>query len=181
MYTCSVLLSKLVIEYYTYLFTSTWVRTTTTLWPPLKLCLFPCVRRIKDPDHRIAWKDFAEFTADTPVRLLDYHFQPVWSLCEPCEHAYNYVVKSETAERDESWLLKRLNITDVKLGRQSVPPGGSLVNSNPSDKIKFYMSQLSDKTRRKLYEIYENDFKVFGYAFDFETLESDGFDWGLPG
>lgn len=137
----------------------------------------PFVRRIKDPNHRIAWKDFAEFTAEygTSVSLLDYHFKPVWSLCEPCDYAYSYIVKSETVERDESWLLTRLGIADVKLGRHGVPPGGSLVNANPSDKIKFYMSQLSDQTRRKLFRIYEKDFKLFGYTFDFETLESGGF------
>nr|XP_039250638.1 carbohydrate sulfotransferase 10-like [Styela clava] len=134
--------------------------------------------REKDPNHRMSWKDFAEFVADTGTRpqSLDYHFTPTVEICKPCDYAYTYILKAESVDIDESWLLRRLNITDIDVGRKGVPPGGSIVNANPSDNIKKHMSQLKSSVRRKLYDVYKEDFLTFGYTFDFRTLNSGGFD-----
>lgn len=50
-----------------------------------------------------------------------------------------------------------------------------MLNESPSDKIKHYMSQLADDTIKTLFQVYKNDFRIFGYTFDFKTLESGGF------
>lgn len=135
------------------------------------------VRRLTDGNHHIAWKDFAEFIAHQghDFAKLDYHYKPISYLCKPCEYAYSYVVKSETIDRDQEWLLRRLNITDIGLGRNGTPPGGSLVNESPNDKIKHYMSQLTGDTIKTLFKVYEKDFQIFGYTFNFKTLDSGGF------
>lgn len=139
---------------------------------------YPYHRKHKDPNHQMAFEDFAKFLAyyGGGQNSIDYHFTTAQQLCKPCEYAYTYILKTESVDIDEPWLLKRLNITDITLGRMGVPPGGSIVNASPSDNIKKYISRLHPDVIQKLYKIYEYDFRIFGYTFDLETLESGGFE-----
>lgn len=86
------------------------------------------------------------------------------------------MVKAESIDADEQWLMKRLGVSDFVLLRAGSPGGGSAVNSDLKGNIRMFMQKLSPETIRGLYELYKDDFEIFGYTFDFNTLEAGGFE-----
>lgn len=125
----------------------------------------------------MAFEDFARYVAyfGHTNQNLDTHFIPAHVKCRPCFFDYQYILKAENVDADEPWLLRRLNLTDVSIGRKGIPPGGSVVNNNVKANIKKFMSALQPEVIEKLYKIYEKDFQYFGYTFNKTTLEAGGF------
>lgn len=131
------------------------------------------------PAHVLSFKDFAQYVAENgkSVKSLDYHFKPASYICKPCEYAYTYVAKAESADRDQKWLRERFNISDLPFIRRGVATNGySVMENNPSDKIESIFSSLDAEVIKKLYLVYKMDFLSFGYTFNFKTLKSGGFD-----
>lgn len=135
-------------------------------------------RKEIDADRVFSFRDFARFAAENQraVRVADAHFAPATTVCSPCRYNFTYVVKAESIDTDERWLLKRLGLSDVGLKRQGSPHEGSPVNSDLKGNIKKFMQKLSPETIRGLFELYREDFEIFGYTFDFNTLEAGGFE-----
>nr|XP_039250587.1 carbohydrate sulfotransferase 10-like [Styela clava] len=126
----------------------------------------------------LAFEDLARYIADhgRDERKLDYHFMPATSLCKPCNYAYTYILKAESVDKDQQWLMNRINMTDLKVVRRGVNKKGSLLQINPSDSIKEYMSKLDLEVVKKLYTVYVKDFVYFGYTFSLTTMKSGGFE-----
>nr|XP_039251199.1 uncharacterized protein LOC120328736 [Styela clava] len=131
-----------------------------------------------DKTHVMAFEDFATYAADNPkvMKTLDGHFIPISTLCKPCSLDFVYILKAESADVDEPWLKRRLGMEDINVLRHGIGPGGSVINENPRTNIKKYISTLRPNVIAKLYEIYEQDFTIFGYTFNFTTLEAGGFE-----
>nr|XP_039250366.1 uncharacterized protein LOC120328046 [Styela clava] len=129
-------------------------------------------------DHAMSFKDLATYIANIHGngRYFDMHFHPISKICELCEYDYTYILKAESVDQDEPWLMKRLNLTDVTIRKRNMAIGGSLINNNPKVNIKKYMSMLPPTVVQKLYKLYEADFDYFGYTFNLTTLEAGGFE-----
>lgn len=126
----------------------------------------------------MSFRDFARFVSDNQqaVRTRDAHFAPATTVCPPCEYDYTYIMKAESFDADEEWVMGRLGLSDLRVGRRGSPPGGSVVNKDLKGNIKKFMSQLSASVIRGLYNLYREDFEYFGYTFDFDTLMAGGFE-----
>lgn len=116
--------------------------------------------------HDATFLEFASYIIDQFEMKVppDPHWQPLTEVCQPCFIPYDAVVKMETLHDDVDLLFRRIGATEI--GRHVWNP---LRNKRPvtsTDRVKEAMQQLSSIQRRKLYNIYENDFKIFGYQYD---------------
>ncbi|KAG9349818.1 hypothetical protein JZ751_026171 [Albula glossodonta] len=85
------------------------------------------------------------------------HWRQVHRLCHPCQINYDFVGKMETVEEDAEHLLRILrvdNIVQFPAGRR---------NRTTSNWEQAWFANIPYELRRRLYELYEADFKVFGY------------------
>ncbi|XP_073765141.1 carbohydrate sulfotransferase 12-like [Danio rerio] len=85
------------------------------------------------------------------------HWQQMHRLCHPCQIDYDFIGKLETLDEDTEHLLKILGL-DKHI---HFPPGYE--NRTAVDWEKEWFANISVADRRKLYSLYETDFKLFGY------------------
>lgn len=86
-------------------------------------------------------------------------------LCHPCIIQYDFVGHQETLQQDAEQLLKILNLEDeIKF-----PPSYENMTSLSSVLDWFRTVPLED--RRKLYDLYERDFTLFGYRKPSELFD----------
>ncbi|XP_041821626.1 carbohydrate sulfotransferase 12-like [Chelmon rostratus] len=99
------------------------------------------------------------------TQAYDPHWRQMYRLCHPCLIKYDFVGHQETLQEDAEQLFKMLQLEDdIK-----VPPSYENVTSSGSVEDWFRTVPLED--RRKLYKIYERDFRLFGYQRPAELLD----------
>lgn len=101
---------------------------------------------------------------------IDEHWEPINEYCSLCNSismkAFRYILKFEELEDEESMFL---NHAGWYLGKEDL---GSKLNVNRPDDIPgneltlLYLSVLSEKQIKDLYEVYKLDFLLFDYSFD---------------
>uniref|UniRef100_A0AAV2K1M5 Carbohydrate sulfotransferase n=1 Tax=Knipowitschia caucasica TaxID=637954 RepID=A0AAV2K1M5_KNICA len=105
-----------------------------------------------------SFQQFLEFITDPDIlrtHRLDVHWRPQHQLCLPCTIKYDFVGHQETLQEDADLLLKMLNIDIAFPHSPSIP--------NNADSVKVWFKSVPKATMRKLYKMYELDFKLFGY------------------
>ncbi|XP_002741234.1 carbohydrate sulfotransferase 9-like [Saccoglossus kowalevskii] len=90
----------------------------------------------------------------------DVHWQTYEKLCKPCDVQYDIIGKYETLSRDANYVLQYIGADDVVTFPGWEPHG---TNSSLSLLTNEYFSKVRKSEIEKLYAIYENDFKMFGY------------------
>ncbi|KAM6908924.1 carbohydrate sulfotransferase 12-like [Xenentodon cancila] len=105
--------------------------------------------------------DFIQYLLD-PITQWHQPFEPHWRqmyrLCHPCSIQYDFIGHQETLTEDAEELLKILKLQDdIKL-----PP--SYVNMTSTEFVMNWFKTIPLEERRKLYNIYEKDFQLFGYS-----------------
>ena len=107
-------------------------------------------------------KNVSEGTAVTGLKYLNKHWAQYSTLCHPCHIDYDYIVKFETIREDAAFVLSKLGPHHECL-EEKYP--GLFRKSEPSSlKVyKKYLAQLTTGQMKKLREIYNIDFKLFGY------------------
>uniref|UniRef100_A0A671VVW3 Carbohydrate sulfotransferase n=1 Tax=Sparus aurata TaxID=8175 RepID=A0A671VVW3_SPAAU len=103
---------------------------------------------------------FIQYLID-PEREKEGLFEPHWrqmhKLCHPCLIQYDFVGHQETLQDDAELLLKTLKLEDdIKF-----PP--SYENMTSPDYVLTWFRKVPLEDRRKLYKLYEGDFRLFGY------------------
>ena len=102
------------------------------------------------------------------VSSLDPHWRPSSSFCRPCQVDFHYVLKFETL-REEEEAFKALMQFEAYL-----PDQHRNVNKakDLSDKelVEVYFEQLSTEDVEGLFRVYEEDFRMFGYAFHYRNM-----------
>ena len=118
----------------------------------------------------------------------DPHWRPYSLSCSACMMPYNNIIHFEHLKQEESWIIKKLsagnilghryifnniglkcNITFFSYTRWENRDKDGEVTSR--EKLLFkYFNLLDDDEIQDLYNIYENDFKLFGYNFQFRDL-----------
>ncbi|XP_056144571.1 carbohydrate sulfotransferase 12 [Lampris incognitus] len=85
------------------------------------------------------------------------HWRQVYRLCHPCQIQYDFVGHLETVEEDAEHLLRQLKVDNV------VEFPTSHRNLTASSWEADWFSTVPPVSRRKLYKLYEPDFRLFGY------------------
>lgn len=85
------------------------------------------------------------------------HWRQVYRLCHPCQIQYDFVGHLETADEDAEHLLRLLKVDNVV--EFPVTPRNVTNSSWETD----WFRTVPLETRRKLYKLYEPDFRLFGY------------------
>ncbi|XP_070849912.1 carbohydrate sulfotransferase 12-like [Chaetodon trifascialis] len=95
----------------------------------------------------------------------DPHWRQMYRLCYPCAIQYDFIGHQETLQEDAEQLFKILKLQDdVK-----IPP--SYDNVTTSGSVEDWFETVPLEARRKLYKIYERDFRLFGYERPVELLD----------
>ncbi|XP_047449843.1 carbohydrate sulfotransferase 12-like [Mugil cephalus] len=116
----------------------------------------------------VSFYNFIQYILD-PRTEAYVSFEPHWKqmhrLCHPCLIDYDFVGHQETLQDDAKELLKTLKLEhDINF-----PPSYENMTSPKSVTDWFRTVPLED--RRKLYKLYEGDFKLLGYRKPSELLD----------
>lgn len=87
------------------------------------------------------------------------HWQPIYQLCYPCALNYTYIANYEHLVEHSEQLLAMIGAE----GKVSFPLTRT---SGTRKRMASYFAQLPIEDIAKLYEMYRNDFKLFGYELD---------------
>ncbi|KAM4536988.1 carbohydrate sulfotransferase 12-like [Odontesthes bonariensis] len=114
------------------------------------------------------FSNFVKFLGDPQTEkkgLFDPHWKQMNRLCQPCLIEYDLIGHQETLDEDAQELLKMFKVeNDLKF-----PP--SKVDVTTYDYIKDWFKAVPLEDRRKLYDVYERDFRLFGYERPNELLD----------
>ncbi|XP_068164817.1 carbohydrate sulfotransferase 12-like isoform X2 [Antennarius striatus] len=126
---------------------------------------------VETKEHAIAsgvsptFHNFVQYLIDPKTRKpFDEHWRPMYQLCHPCLIQYDFIGHQETLQEDTNQLLKILELEKWKF-----PPANQ--NVTAQDSMFNWFKPVLMEERRKLYELYEMDFKLFGYSKPVELLD----------
>ncbi|XP_068455744.1 carbohydrate sulfotransferase 12-like [Clinocottus analis] len=114
----------------------------------------------------LSFYNFIQYLVDSQTpRPFEPHWRPMNRLCQPCLIQYDFIGHLENLQQEVGQLMKILMLEDdIKL----LP---SYPNMTSSDSLWSWFSTVPLEDRRKLYQIYEEDFKLFGYRTPVELLD----------
>ncbi|XP_064112087.1 carbohydrate sulfotransferase 10-like [Macrobrachium nipponense] len=113
------------------------------------------------------FEEFVQYVIDSTAdlkTLKDWKkvicWQPYWTKCGVCAHDFQMIMKTETMEEDERFLVKLANLHELDKVHE-------WRHSKKSDieKEEFF-KQLSTEQVHSLYQRYHLDFLLFGYSID---------------
>jgi len=96
---------------------------------------------------------------DSLCQSMDSHWRPYYASCSYCDLQYNFISKMENLQRDLQVIFT--DILNVELDKEyhsNERNGDSIRN-----KTIQYIQELSEDTKKQLYEVYRHDFEMFDY------------------
>lgn len=87
----------------------------------------------------------------------DEHWRQAIHLCHPCLIDYDFIGKMETINEDAAHLLRMLQVDNIVNFRPRT------IKYTDQSELKTWFANIPMEWRRKLYKIYEADFRLFGY------------------
>uniref|UniRef100_A0A1A7WAR3 Carbohydrate sulfotransferase n=1 Tax=Iconisemion striatum TaxID=60296 RepID=A0A1A7WAR3_9TELE len=117
---------------------------------------------------RPSFYNFIQYLLD-PQTEISEPFEPHWRqmhrLCHPCLIKYDFIGHQETLKNDAQELLRMLKLE----GKIKFPP--VYENTTSSNSVLSWFKTVPLKDRRRLYRLYEQDFRLFGYRRPSEILD----------
>nr|XP_033342540.1 carbohydrate sulfotransferase 11-like [Megalopta genalis] len=104
--------------------------------------------------------EFLHFIAEE--KYFDEHWAPFIDTCEPCLIQYNYILKFDTFDRDQQFLIQELGLGNYlyeKSDLKNINPRGVTTTAL----VKEYMQNVPRSLLDVINKVYENDFKLFSY------------------
>ncbi|XP_029949848.1 carbohydrate sulfotransferase 12-like [Salarias fasciatus] len=89
--------------------------------------------------------------------LFNEHWRQIYRLCHPCQVKYDFIGRLETLDTDAEQVLKLMKVDNL-LHFPSAYQNLTVVSW-----VRDWFEQIPFEARRKLYKLYEPDFKLFGY------------------
>ena len=101
------------------------------------------------------------------------HWCPIIDYCSVCSMNYNYILKFEHYAEENLAFMQSVQL-DQYLPEDNdfhkVVNGNHGQHKSSSEITKLYFEVLSNEEIMKLFEIYQNDFRLFGYSFTFRNV-----------
>ncbi len=111
---------------------------------------------------------FWEFVQEVLAGVRDEHWDPIASFCSVCDLEYNIIVHFEKLEFESQFVENLIDSNHVsKQGLMHFNPTLPL-GMTQDELTKLYFQQLSAQDVEGLYKLYELDFRLFGYTFEYE-------------
>ena len=110
-----------------------------------------------------SWWEFVQWilaNGDHPERY-DEHWKPMSLFCSVCTVPYNFILHFENLEREEQLLVDLWNVSGIVSSRWENRNDRGLAKKEIRD---GYLGLLDRKEVDQLYELYKDDFLLFGYT-----------------
>ncbi|XP_013187507.1 carbohydrate sulfotransferase 11 isoform X1 [Amyelois transitella] len=108
------------------------------------------------------FEEFVAYVLDEwkAKRMLDMHWTPYSRFCTPCKFNFDVILKFETLDEDQRFLIQLARLQDV------VKPEwrNSGKGTNTLHNMNHLYSRLTRKQLDGLYNLYKNDFLLFNYT-----------------
>ncbi|XP_023727939.1 carbohydrate sulfotransferase 11 isoform X2 [Cryptotermes secundus] len=113
------------------------------------------------------WPTFSEFVQylvniQQKGDPFDMHWTPITHFCTPCQVDFDIILKFETLQEDQNYLIHQAGLQDVIRPEWKNPAKGRTT----TELVTSYYSQLTTAQIFQLYHIYRYDFELFGYTLD---------------
>ena len=114
-------------------------------------------RKVENPGNLTpSPQEFAQYLIDlsltTPYENWDDHIKPLWASCPFCSVNFDIIGQMETYDEDAKFIIENLQL-DLEIGE----------HKNHGGKKRDFYEQIPLDMVEKLYEIYKEDFEMFGY------------------
>ena len=116
-------------------------------------------------DSYPSWWEFVQSVIHTSSDSYDEHWKPASLYCSVCSFPYNRILHFENIQTEEKFFAEEMS------AEQLIHPRWENRNNEGLHKEEVlgkYFNLLDDKDIRALYKIYEDDFKMFGYQFEYK-------------
>ncbi|XP_048483818.1 carbohydrate sulfotransferase 11 isoform X2 [Plutella xylostella] len=110
------------------------------------------------------FEEFVSYVLDEfkAARVLDMHWTPYTGFCTPCKFYFDVILKFETLDEDQRFLIQLARLQDV------VKPEwrNSGKGTKTSNTINHLYSRITRPQLNGLYNLYKNDFQLFNYSIE---------------
>lgn len=108
----------------------------------------------------VSFREFVQYLINEGLEeeASNEHWKPIYQLCRPCTLNYTFIGKYEKFDEDAQILLQMIDAPEIRFPKTR--SGGT------SEILTLYYQQLSLSEIERLYRLYENDFKLFGYSLE---------------
>ncbi|CAH2042376.1 unnamed protein product, partial [Iphiclides podalirius] len=119
------------------------------------------------------FEEFVAYVLDEAraKRTLDMHWTPYTNFCTPCKFNFDVILKFETLDEDQRFLIQMARLQDV------VKPEwrNSGKGTNTLHNINHLYSRLKKSQLDGLHKLYRYDFQLFNYTIDnyYEIVKED--------
>ena len=121
----------------------------------------------------ITFTEFVNFVTSSmdneDINKLDIHWKPVSRICNPCAVRYDVVIEHDNHSEESQMLVDYLQMNKPNSNPLYFEPYPRI---STRDKCNKYFTRLSKGLRQKLYELYRDDFLLFGYECNIESESS---------
>lgn len=93
-------------------------------------------------------------------RYFNTHWQSIKYTCQPCYVNYNFISHTETSTEDSAYILDKIFEDQLVMENINGPYQKSIY------KVKPIFDKLDFKLVQDVYEIYKDDFLMFGYSLE---------------
>lgn len=93
---------------------------------------------------------------------VDMHWVPINSFCTPCLVNFDFILKFDTLQEDQSYLIKHLKLESILSPRWRNQARGK----DTKESTEEYYSQLSKNQVHQLYYMYMYDFEMFNFTMN---------------
>lgn len=121
----------------------------------------------KDPSNRdlengdnVTFREFIDYLIEEGVadESANEHWRPISQLCQPCLLNYTFIGKYEKFDDDAKLILKMIDAPFIQFPQNK--------SGRTADHLRLYFASLPLEKIKQLYDLYELDFKLFGYDLE---------------
>ncbi|XP_070499217.1 carbohydrate sulfotransferase 11 [Chironomus tepperi] len=113
------------------------------------------------------WPTFSEFVEFLLFEAahdadLDMHWQPITNFCTPCQVHFDLILKFETLDEDQRYLIEKAGLTGIIKPEHRNSGKGK----NTNEILMSFYAQLTKSQVKGLYNVFRHDFELFDYSPD---------------